>query len=141
MIFGAIAGKFAPYLAVGAGALAIAMLATIGFLWHSRDALKEQVGTLEQANAQLAQSAREQAVENAQLNAELDRRDDAVTRAIRARQAADKAAQTAQSNLQEALADDACAHTDHPDAIADSLRSLSDYPDQDRLPLPANRSD
>ena len=141
MIFGAITAKFAPYLAVSAGILAVAMLATIGFLWQSRDALKEQVGTLEQANIQLAQSAREQAVENAQLNAELDRRDDAVTRALRARQAADRAAQAARDTLQEALSDDACANTNHPDAITDSLRSLSSHPDKDSVPIPANGSD
>ena len=141
MIFGAITAKFAPYLAVSAGILAVAMLATIGFLWQSRDALKEQVGTLEQANIQLAQSAREQAVENAQLNAELDRRDDAVTRALRARQAADRAAQAAQDTLQEALADDACANTVHPNAMTDSLRKLADYSDKDSLQIPPNLAD
>jgi len=123
------------------GAIGVLTLLLLASGWLIKG-LYEDVGQLEQANAQLAQSAREQAEENALLNAELDRRDSVVTNSIKARQLAEKAAKTAQTKLNEALADDACANTDHPDAIADSLRSLSaDYSDQDNLPLSANGSD
>jgi len=123
------------------GAIGVLTLLLLASGWLIKG-LYEDVGQLEQANAQLAQSAREQAEENAQLNAELNRRDSVVTSSIKARQLAEKVAQTAQTKLYEALADDACANSDHPDAIADSLRSLSaDYSDQDNLPLSANGSD
>ena len=123
------------------GAIGVLTLLLLASGWLIKG-LYEDVGKLEQANAQLEQSAREQAEENAQLNAELNRRDSVVTSSIKARQLAEKDAQTAQTKLYEALADDACANTDHPDAIADSLRSLSaDYSDQDNLPLSANSSD
>ena len=123
------------------GAIGVLTLLLLASGWLIKG-LYEDVGKLEQANAQLEQSAREQAEENAQLNAELNRRDSVVTSSIKARQLAEKAAKTAQTKLNEALADDTCANTDHPDAIADSLRSLSaDYSDQDNLPLSANSSD
>ena len=123
------------------GAIGVLTLLLLASGWLIKG-LYEDVGKLEQEKAQLAQSAREQAEENAQLNAELNRRDSVVTSSIKARQLAEKAAKTAQTKLNEALADDACANTDHPDAIADSLRSLSaDYSDQDNLPLSANSSD
>jgi len=122
------------------GAIGVLTLLLISSGWIIKG-LYEDVGKLEQVNSQLKQSLVDEVAENAALMAELDRRDDAVTRAMRARQAADRAAQAAQDTLQEALSDDACANTNHPDAITDSLRSLSSHPDKDSVPIPANGSD
>ena len=138
MILSALTGKALPI----AGVIILAMAGAIYWLMQERDALNERVGTLEQANEQLATAAREQAAENAALNAELDRRDSIVTSAIRARQAADKAARNAQQQLREALANDECSQTAHPAALTDSLRSLTaDHQDRDGVPVPADSAD
>lgn len=137
MIFSAKAKIIA---AAGAGIVFLTMLTTIGWLWNSRDTLQQEVGGLEQSIDQLTQSATEREAENADLRAEIDRRDALVAKAIRNRQQADEDARQAQSRLQEALAHDECAHTDHPGAVTDSLRrNRSGDSDQNRVPKSSDR--
>lgn len=116
----------------GVGFVFLALITAVGWLWNSRDLLQQEVGGLEQSIDQLKQSATEREAENTDLRAEIDRRDALVAQAVRDRQQANAEARQAQSRLQEALADDECAHTDHPGAVADSLRrDRSGNSDQD----------
>lgn len=141
MILKALTGKAMPYIAIGVAGLIVVMLAALIWLMQDRDRLNAQVGELELANVQLAQSAREQAAENAQLNADIKRRDNLVVTAVKARQLAESNALKLQQQLQEALANDACANTDHPGVVADSLRLRSGGDHPDGVPAPAKAAD
>lgn len=142
MILEALTGKALPYIAAGVGVVLLAMAGTIYWLMSDRARLNERVGKLDQANQQLAQTAHEQAAENAALQAEITKRDRVVQSAVRARQLAQSNAQSARKSLEEALADNACAHSRHPAAIADSLRSLTaDHQDENRVSVSPGNAD
>lgn len=131
MILKALTGTAGPYI-IGAVVVGfLALLGTIGYLWDSRDRAVQEAAKLDQANAQFAQTIREQAMDNSSLRAEIKRRDAVVASAVKARQLAESRARATQEQLQEALKDDECAQTAHPSAVADSLRRESGRSDQD----------
>ncbi|WP_417518755.1 hypothetical protein [Marinobacter sp.] len=130
---------------IGAGVVGLAflsLLAVTGWLLNSRDLLQQEVGELEQSIAQLTQAAADREAENHDLRAEMAVRDALVVQAQRDRQAADADARQARAQLQEALTHDECAHTDHPDAVTDSLRRhRSGGEDSNRVPNAPDRPD
>lgn len=126
-------------LTMGAIAVLVILLGIAGYTLKN---LYEEVGQLEQANTELKQSLKEQAAENAELTAEMARRDSVVASTIRTRQMADKALASAQRKLREALADNECAATPHPDSVADSLRGLgAGDRDKDGVPVSTDSAD
>lgn len=92
--------------------------------------LYEDVGQLEQANSQLAQSLSDQVDENAEMVTEMQRRDKAVLAAKRAKQKAEADAETILRKRNKDLADDPWIHKPVPAAVVDSLQAGA-RPDQD----------
>lgn len=83
---------------------------------------RDDAAEAESQNRQLKQVVAQQSQDHSLLRSELDRRDRVVSEAIDARDKARAAADAATNELSEALADDECANTAHPDAVTRSLR-------------------
>lgn len=126
MIFDVITGKALPYVAVATLGLILSLLAAVIWLYNANTELSEHAGQLDQANAQLAQVSREQALQNASLTAEMKRRDNLVTEAVRLRQQYAAQARKAEQELADALNNSECASQPHPATVGDWLRKHSD---------------
>lgn len=126
-----IAGKAMPWIAGGAAVTFLLMAATIWWLIEDRASLNQRAGELEERNERYEDTIRQQSMEYTVLAAELKRRDDVINRAIRAREDAERYARETVEQLREALAQDECANTDHPDVVADSLQPGTNHQAQD----------
>lgn len=118
-------GKALPYIATVTVMVLAVMGGVIGILMQERDTLNQMVGKLDQANEQYAVTIQQQAANYQQLKAELNYRDELVTRTLKSKQQAQRIANEATDQLRMALQVDACANTEHPAAVTDSLRSSS----------------
>jgi len=114
-------------ITLGAIGVLVVLLGISGYLLKG---LYEDVGELEQANAQLEQSLNDQIDENAELVTEMQRRDQAVLNAKRAKQKAEADADAIQRKRDKELADDPWTDNDVPAAVIDSLQAGA-RPDQD----------
>lgn len=122
MIGKLVGSKLMPWLSGGLIVLILALLAAV-YALHSRNGLlSERLGNLNQENAQLAESIRQQSAQYQNLSRELQRRDALVIQAQQARQIAERDAREQIETLRQALATDECAGTDHPAAVTHSLR-------------------
>lgn len=111
------------------GAIAILIL-LLGIAGYTIKNLYEDVGQLEQANAQLEQSLGEQIDENAELVTEMQRRDKAVLAAKRAKEKAERDADAIRRARDKELSGNPWVHGDVPAAVIDSLQAGA-RPDQD----------
>ncbi|MDX1559726.1 MAG: hypothetical protein R3193_12505 [Marinobacter sp.] len=107
-------------ITIGAIAVLLVLLGISGYLLKG---LYEQVGELEQANAQLEQSLSEQVDENAELQTEMKRRDAAVLAAKRARERAESEADSIRLERDKALKNDPWTRKPVPDAVINSLQA------------------
>lgn len=126
MILSALKARLMPILYALTGLTILASAGVIYWLYRDNQQLAGEVERLDQANAQLAESARHQAAENASLNAEMKRRDQITLQAVRARQKAASEARKQQKGIADALTDNDCASEPHPAAVGDWLRKHSD---------------
>ena len=102
--------------------VSLSAVVAIGALtWLLLGAL-DDAATAEANNLELRQTVKEQSRDHERLRNELDRRERVINEAIEARQQARNRADSTSRKLEEALKDDQCANTPHPDAVADSLR-------------------
>jgi len=104
------------------GAIGVLTLLLLASGWLIKG-LYEDVGQLEQANAQLAVSLQDSKLENENLRVEQDRREQAVLNAKRSRDNAMKSRDEIQKQLSEALRNDPWADGRVPDAVIDSLQT------------------
>lgn len=123
MIGKLVTGKWV-YVAVAV--LVVSLLAGLWALNARNEALSAQIGELEQHNAQLTQSIKEQAEQFDRLSKELARRDKIITQAQQAKAKTEREARETIQTLRQELADNHCAAQPHPRVVADSLRSASD---------------
>jgi len=107
-------------ITLGAIAVLVILLGISGYLLKG---LYEQVGELEQANAQLEQSLSEQIDENDELQTEIERRDQAVLNAKRAEARARSEADSIRRDRDKALKDDPWTRKPVPAAVVDSLQA------------------
>ncbi|VVT02892.1 conserved hypothetical protein [Marinobacter salarius] len=114
-------------IVAGGIAVLILLLAISGYVIKG---LYEDVGQLEQANSQLEQSLSDQVAENAEMANEMQRRDQAVLNAKRAKDKAESEADAIRRERDKALKDDPWIHDDVPAAVIDSLQAGA-RPDQD----------
>lgn len=111
------------------GAIAVLIL-LLGIAGITIKNLYEDVGQLKQANSQLEQSLSDQVAENAEMANEMQRRDQAVLNAKRAKDEAEFKADAIRRERDKALKDDPWIHDDVPAAVIDSLQAGA-RPDQD----------
>lgn len=104
------------------GAIGVLVL-LLGIAGYALKNLYEDVGQLEQANAQLEQTLTDQIDENAELVTEMQRRDAAVLAAKRARERAQSEALTIRRERDKALADDPWTDRPVPAAVVNSLQA------------------
>lgn len=114
-------------LMMGVTGVLVVLLLLAGWLIKG---LYEDVGQLEQANSQLEQSLSDQVDENAEMANEMQRRDQAVLNAKRAKDKAESEADAIRRERDKALKDDPWTHDDVPAAVIDSLQAGA-RPDQD----------
>tara|TARA_A100000171_G_scaffold50912_2_gene63578 strand:+ start:509 stop:895 length:387 start_codon:yes stop_codon:yes gene_type:complete len=126
MIFTALKAKAMPIAATAITVIIAAMGGAIWWLYKDNQALSGKAERLDQANDQLAEHARSQAAENAQLNTELKRRDRVALEAAQARDRYASQARKAEEELRHALENSECAAQPHPVAVGDWLRKHSD---------------
>ncbi|WP_375191812.1 hypothetical protein [Marinobacter sp.] len=107
-------------ITIGAIAVLVILLGIAGYTLKN---LYEEVGELEQANAQLEQSLSEEVDENAELQTEIQRRDNAVLAAKRARERAESEADSIRSDRDKALKDDPWTRKPVPAAVVNSLQA------------------
>jgi hypothetical protein len=109
-----------------AGSAFIALGGLVWWLHENNQDLVADRQRLKQANADLAESARNQKAVADTLQADIIKRDELAQRAMQARNDADKKLQKARQALHDALQDNECAGTAHPAAVGDWLRKNSD---------------
>lgn len=107
-------------LMMGAVGVLALLLALAGYTIKN---LYEDVGQLEQANSQLEQSLSDQVAENAEMATEMNRRDQAVLNAKRAKDKAQSEAAAIRRERNRALEDDPWTHNNVPAAVIDSLQA------------------
>ena len=108
-----------PRVLLGVSVAAVAALLLMFWLLGQA---REEAAIADQQAAQLRHSLEQQASEYEQLRARQRSREQAVEQALEARDRARQQAEAATQQMEEALADDDCANTDHPDAVARGLR-------------------
>jgi len=126
MILSAIKARAMPYVYLLIGLLIIGLAGLVYWLYKDNQHLSGEIERLDQANEQLADSARNQAAENAALDAELKRRDQLALEAVRNRQKAASDARKQRQGIEDAIKDNDCASEPHPAAVGDWLRKHSD---------------
>ena len=114
------------WIYVAVAVLVLSLLAGLWALNARNEALSAQIGELEQRNAQLTQSLKEQAEQYDRLSNELARRDKIITQAQQAKAKTEREARETIQTLRQALSENECAAQPHPSVVADSLRSASD---------------
>lgn len=126
MIFSALKARAMPIAATVIATIIAAMGGVIWWLYKDNQSLHGEAERLYQANDQLAEHARSQAAENAQLNTELKRRDRLASEAAEARDRYASQARKAEEELRHALENSECAAQPHPAVVGDWLRKHSD---------------
>lgn len=108
------------------GAAFLSMGALIWWLYADNQALAGEKQRLEQTNAALAESARNQKAVADELQSSIRSRDELARRAIDQRIQSDRRLEAARQALHAALKDNRCASEPHPAAVGDWLRKNSD---------------
>ena len=103
------------------GLLVAAIIATT-LLSYKLAGAREAAGVAQAEARQLRSTIEQQNKEIQKINRENDRRERIVMQAVTAQEKAQREARELNQQLQGSLADDECAQTPHPDAVADSLR-------------------
>lgn len=124
-LLGKIAG---PRVLLG---VVVASLLALGLMWWQLQGAWSDATRAESQAAQLRSDLESSEGQISELRKEQDRRDQAVTRALDAREQARSEAETASRKLEAALENDDCANTPHPDAVTDSLRIGASDADRD----------
>lgn len=122
MIAKLIGSKALPWVAGGLVTFVAGLLLAVYMLFRQNAALNTEVGALSSEKAQLSESVRQHALDYEQLQTRLQRTEELVAEVQQQKQSAERDARERINKLRESLAADECAGTDHPAAVADSLR-------------------
>ena len=102
--------------------LTLASAAGMGTLWWLYTSALEDASVAEAENSSLRETVKSQSEAQESLRNRMDERETAVFEAQKEKKELNNELQKKTDELKEALSNDSCANTEHPDAVTDSLR-------------------